>query len=63
MLAKFKQFVKQYKGDIILIIGVILISLLSFAMGYIVAKYQEKTPIQFEMTNDQFPMTNEVPIS
>jgi hypothetical protein len=54
MLAKIQNFVKSHQADIILLIGVILISLLSFAMGYIVAKIQEKEPIQFEMTNDQF---------
>ena len=53
MLSKFTQFVKRHQEDIILIIGVILISLLSFAAGYIVAEQQEKTPIQFEMNNDQ----------
>ena len=48
MLSKFLQFVKTYQSDIILIIGVILISLLSFAMGYIVARQQEKEPIKIE---------------
>ena len=48
MLAKFTNFVKTYKADIILVIGVILISLLSFAMGYITARYQEKEPIKIE---------------
>jgi len=48
MLTKLKEFVKTYQADIILVIGVILISLLSFAMGYIIAKQQEKEPIQFE---------------
>jgi hypothetical protein len=48
MLAKIKEFVKTHQSDIILVIGVILISLLSFAMGYIVAKQQEKEPIKIE---------------
>jgi len=48
MLTKFFQFVKEHQEDIILIIGVILISLLSFAIGYIVAKQQEKEPIKIE---------------
>ena len=60
MLTKIKQFVKTYQTDIILVIGVVLISLLSFAMGYIVAKQQEKEPIRFEMTNDQFLIPNEI---
>lgn len=58
MLAKIQNFVKKYQADIILVIGVILISLLSFAAGYLVAKQQEKEPIKIEMTNDQAPMTN-----
>jgi len=48
MLAKIKEFVKKYQADIILIIGVILISLLSFAAGFIVAKQQEKEPLKIE---------------
>lgn len=37
ILAKIKEFVKKYKEDVILFIGVVLISLLSFAAGYIAA--------------------------
>jgi len=48
MLADFKNFVKTYKNDIILLIGIILVSLLSFAMGCIITKYQEKEPIKIE---------------
>ncbi len=51
-LTKIKEFVKAYQTDIILVIGVILISLLSFAMGYITAKEQGKEPIRFEMTEE-----------
>lgn len=52
MLAKIKQFVKENLADIILVIGVILISLLSFAAGYIVAKQQEKEPLKFEKVDE-----------
>jgi len=48
MLTKISQFVKNNQSDIILVIGVILISLLSFAMGYIVAKTYEKESIKIE---------------
>lgn len=48
MLTKFISFVKKYQNDIILVIGVILISLLSFGAGYLVAKQPEKEPIRFE---------------
>lgn len=51
MLSNLKQFVKEHQTDIILLIGVILISLLSFAMGYITAKQQEKEPILIEDTS------------
>jgi hypothetical protein len=51
MLSKLSQFVKDHQNDIILLIGVILISLLSFAVGYIVAKQQEKEPIKIEKEN------------
>ncbi len=53
MLAKILQFVKDHQNDIILLIGVILISLLSFATGYIVAKQQEKEPIKIEYYENQ----------
>lgn len=48
MLVKFIKFVKSNQSDIILVVGVILISLLSFAMGYIVAKTYDKTPIKID---------------
>jgi len=48
MLSKIKKFFKDYQEDIILVIGVILISLLSFAIGYLMAKYQQKEPLRFE---------------
>jgi hypothetical protein len=50
MLSNIKQLVKDHQDDIILLIGVILISLLSFAAGYIVGAWPEKEPIQFEET-------------
>jgi len=52
MLAKIKDFVKAHLDDIILLIGVILISLLSFAMGYITAKQQGKEPIRIESVEE-----------
>ncbi len=54
MLAKFIQFVKTHQEDIVLVIGVILISLLSFAMGYIVAKQQEKESIKIEYESSNY---------
>jgi len=48
ILSKIKKFVKEHQADITLVIGVVLISLLSFALGYIVAREQEKTPLIFE---------------
>lgn len=47
-LTKIKEFVKTHENDIILVVGVILVSLLSFALGYIVAKQQDKEPIRIE---------------
>jgi len=46
MLSKLASFVKQYQEEIILFIGVILVSLFSFAVGYITASsYQREEPI------------------
>jgi hypothetical protein len=63
MLSKIIQFVKSHQADIILLIGVILISLLSFAMGYIVAKTQEKKPIKIEYDNSNYRSRNLWPLS
>lgn len=52
MLTKIQNFVKKHLSDIILIMGVILISLLSFAGGFIVAKQQEKTPLRIEYNDE-----------
>lgn len=54
MLRKIKDFVKKYQAEIILFIGVVLISLLSFALGYIVAKQQEKEPIKIEYESSNY---------
>lgn len=51
MLSKIRDFVKAYQADVILVAGVILISLLSFALGYIAAKQEDKEPISIEMPN------------
>ena len=47
-LKQIFQFLKEHQADIILVIGVILISLLSFAIGFITAKQEEKEPIRIE---------------
>ncbi|MDP2664244.1 MAG: hypothetical protein Q8P08_02305 [bacterium] len=49
---QIKQWITAHQSDIILVVGVVLISLLSFAAGYIVAKQQEKEPINFERVNE-----------
>jgi hypothetical protein len=46
MISGIKEFFSVHQNDIVLVIGVILISLLSFAMGYIVAKQHAKEPFQ-----------------
>lgn len=48
MLSDFIQIVKKYKSEIILGIIVFLLIMLSFAVGYIAAKYQERQPIIFQ---------------
>jgi len=48
MLSRIPTFVKTYKSDIILAIGVVLISLLSFAVGYLIAREEFKQPIRIE---------------
>lgn len=52
MIAKIWNFVKEFYNknfyDIILFIIVALLLMLSFAAGFIVAKYQTKEPIKIE---------------
>ena len=48
MIAKISNFVKAHFNDIILVIVVALLILLSFASGFIIAKEQQKQPIQIE---------------
>ena len=52
MVAKIAEFVKRYEIDIILAIGVVLVSLLSFAVGYLTAKEQLKQPIRVEQMEE-----------
>ena len=47
-IRELAQFLEKHQNDIILFIGVILISLLSFAVGYIIAKEQLKEPLRIE---------------
>lgn len=48
MLAKIRELVKKNQEDIILVIGVILISLLSFAVGFITCSTQQKESLIIE---------------
>ncbi len=57
MSPRIKDFIKEHSEEIILFIGVVLISLLSFAMGYITAKQQEKKPIRIEQGSDTLKLT------
>lgn len=45
MLSEFIAFVKSRISDIILFIIIVLAIMLAFALGYITAKQQSKTPI------------------
>ena len=53
MLAKLKNFVKNNLNEILVLATVILISLFSFAAGYLTAKYQEKESIRIESSENQ----------
>lgn len=46
MLAKILEFVKAHLDTLLLITIVILFVLSSFAAGYIMAKWQDREPIQ-----------------
>ncbi|MFA7142061.1 MAG: hypothetical protein WC157_02035 [Candidatus Paceibacterota bacterium] len=51
ILAKIRNFVKNYEKEIVLFLAVFLISLLSFILGYIFAKENLKDPIKIEKIN------------
>ena len=63
MISKVIIFVKGHSNDIILVIGIVLISLLSFAMGYIAAKQQEKTPLKISYAYGNYWSRNSGAIS
>ena len=52
------DLVREYENDIILAIGVILISLFSFAVGYITAKEQLKEPIRIQYNTHEAEQIN-----
>jgi hypothetical protein len=51
MITKIKEFVKEHFSNIMLFIIIVLLILLSFALGYIVAKNTLKEPIIIENSN------------
>lgn len=48
MLPRISLFVKENQRELVLLTGVLLISSLSFAFGYIIAKTEEKDYLEFE---------------
>jgi len=48
MLTKILDFVKENQDKIVLVLCIILIATLSFFLGFIYAKMQEKTPLRIE---------------
>ena len=48
MLTKIAGFVKRFEREVVLIIAIILISSLSFFLGYIYSQIQDKEPLRIE---------------
>lgn len=48
MITNIKKFVKENIGDIVLFFSIILACMLSFSLGYIMAKIEEKQPLEFK---------------
>ncbi len=52
MIARIKNFVKEHESDIILFIAVVLLTLLAFALGYIVARVGETLNLEISSISD-----------
>ena len=52
ILAKIIEAVKKHPKEVFLAAIIFLLILLSFALGYITAKYQNTEPIQFTLLNN-----------
>jgi hypothetical protein len=48
MISQIKDFIKKHFSDIILFIIIVLLMMLSFAVGYLIAENQLKEPLQIE---------------
>jgi capsular polysaccharide biosynthesis protein len=48
MIIRIRDFLRAHFNDIMLFIIVVFLIMLAFAVGYITAKYQSKTPIIIE---------------
>ena len=48
MKLKVNNFLNKYQKEILLFLIVVLLSLLSFALGYIIAKQELKEPLRIE---------------
>lgn len=53
MLSNLFDTVKRYKNEILIAIIIALISLLSFAVGFMTAKYQNQQDIKFIQNQSQ----------
>ncbi|MEK7664761.1 MAG: hypothetical protein AAB361_01320 [Patescibacteria group bacterium] len=51
MLSEIRKFVKEKFSDIMLFIIIVLLIMLSFALGYMAAKNEIKEPIQIMENN------------
>lgn len=48
MLSRVKEFIQAYEADIVLVIGILLVSIMSFGLGRLSAGRAEHTPIRIE---------------
>ncbi len=48
MIPNIKKFVKENVGDIMLFFAIIFACMLSFSLGYIMAKIEEKDSLEFK---------------
>jgi predicted Na+-dependent transporter len=53
-IKRFKKWILSHQDDILIFLIIVLVALLSFAIGYLSARFQEKEPLRFGLSAENF---------